>query len=832
MRVRLALESGENGVAVLRATTPLSATSGTRTLRYRTRTGALLRIGGIARGAFDGEHEAIVVPATLGGSLSLEVERRALPGTGLPPTGGLRWRRILARAEQEPARTIEISPGGTLDASRGAGGGNGEPKAALAVTGHSHLDVAWLWTYDEGARKAVRTFATAVRQLELSDAFVFAQSQPQLYAYVRALDPQLFERVANFARVGRFDASGAAMWVESDCNLPSGESLLRQLVFGMRFAETHLGTTPSVAWLPDSFGFANTLPSLLRHAGVGAFATTKLGWNDTTAFPYAQFVWEGPDGASVLAAQIASIEGGFKRSRVARARRRGDVLLAGRGDGGGGASDATLREAPRDARWTTLGAWFARIGERRARLPVWRDELYLEEHRGTATTHHDVKARAAGLERALRDAEEALAWAYALRATPFFVDEARRQLDAAWEIVLRAQFHDVLPGTATAEAFAQVRTEFDRADALVAHVSRSATSILPSAALRPQEALAEPVIVSDGFTLANDSLHARIGRDGTFTELRARDGENLVRRANRLARYVDRPERWDAWNVARSYPRRERSLRATGCDVVDGALEVRYAFGASLAVSRISLTDGEAFVRVETAVAWNERHTLLRCENELAFGATRARFGSPHGTVERTPRPRTAAERAKFEAPGQRFALLDGPRASVAMFSLDTYGWSLGTRGRRTRLGHSLLRGPTWPDPSADRGEHALAYAFAPLAAAPGAPADNASAGALERLWERFAGRRGVAMFVPDDPRVVVVATKLADDGAGVILRARECDGAQLHEVRFACGVRALDVTCVDALERPLAGEVRLHEAAIVARFAPFELRSFRVRLR
>ncbi|MBD5634380.1 MAG: hypothetical protein IAI49_07860, partial [Candidatus Eremiobacteraeota bacterium] len=446
-------------------------------LRYRTRTGALLRVDGIARGAFDREHETVALAAGIAGNVELEVERRSLPSTGLPPGDGLRWRSMLARSRPEPSRPLErvalerpVRP-----RDRGA-----DARGDLEFVGHSHLDVAWLWTYAEAARKAGRTFATAVRQLESDPAFVFAQSQPQLYAFLEELDPELFGRVRALAAAARIDASVAAMWVESDCNLPSGESLLRQLAFGIRYCEV-LGTRPEVAWLPDSFGFANTLPTLLAHAGIGAFATTKLGWNDTTRFPYARFVWEGPDGSSVLAASIASIQGGFESARVKTARTRGDLLLIGLGDGGGGARDDALAAAAPYGAWTTVAAWFARVRASAAPLPVVRDELYLETHRGVATTQHAIKARHAALERALGDAELALAWAKTLRATPFFLDEARRQLRSAWEIVLRAQFHDVLPGTAIPEVYEDVRRDFDEAEALVSNVAANARSVLPHA---------------------------------------------------------------------------------------------------------------------------------------------------------------------------------------------------------------------------------------------------------------------------------------------------------------------------------------------------------------
>jgi alpha-mannosidase len=259
----------------------------------------------------------------------------------------------------------------------------------------------------------------------------------------------------------------------------------------------------------------------------------------------------------------------------------------------------------------------------------------------------------------------------------------------------------------------------------------------------------------------------------------------------------------------------------TGCEPTEDGIEIRYAFGASLAVAHVRLEADEPFLRVELAVDWHERHVLLRFENRLAFAASRARFGSPHGAVDRAPEPRTRAERAKFEAVGQRFARLDGPAGGLAFLALDTYGWSLqcGAAGS-SELGHSLLRGPTWPDPSADAGNHTFSFALVPFAAL--------GMGELERVWERFARRTEVPMFTCDDPAVFVTATKIADDGDGLVVRARECDGAE-RRVRLRCGARAFEVACVDALERPAAGEATLADGAIVATFRPYELRTFRV---
>ncbi|GAC1310423.1 MAG: hypothetical protein NVSMB21_18280 [Vulcanimicrobiaceae bacterium] len=211
---------------------------------------------------------------------------------------------------------------------------------------------------------------------------------------------------------------------------------------------------------------------------------------------------------------------------------------------------------------------------------------------------------------------------------------------------------------------------------------------------------------------------------------------------------------------------------------------------------------------------------MLRIENELAFAGTRATFGSPHGAIERAVAPRTRAERAKFEACGQRYARVDGPPGTLAMLTLDTYGWSVARRRGVSILGHSLLRGPRWPDPEADLGEHGFVAGFA--------PGLRGTMGELETMWDRFAGRIDVPMFTCTDSAILVVATKLADDGRGIVVRARECDGVP-RDVALRCGARAPAVASVSVLKRQLSQPVALCGGDVRARFGAYELRSFRV---
>ncbi len=813
MRIRLARRGADDGTVTLvgRATFP----DGPVRLRYATRTGALLRVDGTVCGAFDGKHTAIALPPLPGEhDVALEVERRALPISGLPAGDGVRWRAMLALAAQRPAEHLEVEP---CEAAPD-GGAVGAP-----VVGHAHLDVAWLWTFDATRRKAMRTFATALRQIDLDPAFVFAQSQPQLYAWVFATDGDLADRIRTHA-ASRWDGSVASMWVEPDLHAPSGESVLRQFAHGMRWMREQAGVEPTVAWLPDTFGFPSTFPQLAAHAGIPYFATTKLQWNETTRWPYPRFRWIADDGSSLVSAVLDSYDGPLSDARLAAAEQRNEMLIVGYGDGGGGATDEDLaRVGPGSRGWTSVDAWFAGIDA--GALPEHTGELYLETHRGTYTTHHDVKGRNAELERRLARSEELAAWCVAVRAPRTVCRALAEDLRSAWRIVLRSQFHDVITGTAIAGVYTDVHAEYDRALAIAGRVAESAAAVLPRSDLRPAPLRAvEPRRDGEAWTLQNAYVRARIRDDGTIDELAAADGPNLVAVANGIAAFADRPKRWDAWNVDASYARAPLRVRCESSSIEEGELVVRLAVGRrSRMAMRIALHEDEPWLRVDAAVAWNESHALLRVEHRIAVRAPDVRFGQQHGTLSRTTSPRTDAERAQFEVPGQRWAHVTDGERGLAVLTPDLYGWNaVGLEGGGVRLGTSLLRAPRWPDPNADRGEQRLAYAFVPTAGAP--------VSALEHAWEAYASPEPrVRLFTCEDDAVLIVATHPSDDGEAVIVRVRECDG-EPRRVALRCGGRIREATPVDATERPVPGDAAIVEEALVFDLSPYALRSFAVR--
>ncbi len=276
----------------------------------------MLRVDGTIAGAFDREHDTIVVaPSSNERTLTLEVELASLPTHGLPNGPGARWTLMQRRKAERPRDRIEI-----VDA----------PELNVAPMPDDPLP---LWrtriSISHGcgrSQKAVakvcerwRTRCTSRDARRITSSF---KVSPRCTRYVEHDDPEFFARIAEAVRKGQIDPSVAAPWVETDCNIPSGETLLRQLVHGMNYVHERFGIVPIVAWLPDTFGFPNTLPQLLAHAGVRFFATAKLQWNETTRWPHPQFVWMGPDRSGVVGAVLDGYEGGASPERVAKARER------------------------------------------------------------------------------------------------------------------------------------------------------------------------------------------------------------------------------------------------------------------------------------------------------------------------------------------------------------------------------------------------------------------------------------------------------------------------------------------------------------------------------
>ncbi len=354
--------------------------------------------------------------------------------------------------------------------------------------GHTHIDVAWWWTVEQTREKVGRSFATVLKLMEEYPGYKFMSSQPQLYMFLKERYPELYERVKERVKEKRWEPEGG-MWVEADCNLTSGESLVRQFMHGKRFFKEEFGVDNRILWLPDVFGYSGALPQIMRKCGIDYFMTTKLAWNQFNKVPYDTMIWRGIDGSEVLTHLITTlgveqpvsnffttyngmlhpdaILGGWQRYQNKDINN--DILISyGYGDGGGGPTREMLETSVRMekgvrgipmVRQEFARTYFDELKNRvegNKRLPVWEGEFYFEYHRGTLTSMARNKRGNRKAEFGLMDLE--LLSVLASHKIPYPSEE----LDAMWKTVLLNQFHDILPGSAIHEVYEVTKKEYEQ----------------------------------------------------------------------------------------------------------------------------------------------------------------------------------------------------------------------------------------------------------------------------------------------------------------------------------------------------------------------------------
>ncbi len=358
--------------------------------------------------------------------------------------------------------------------------------------GHTHIDVAWLWRLKHTREKSARSFSTVLRLMERFPEYIFLQTQPQLYDYLKQDYPELYEQIRQRVAEGRWEVDGA-MWLEADCNLSSGESLVRQILQGTRFFQQEFGQECKFLWLPDVFGYSWALPQILVKSGIHTFMTTKISWNQYNRMPHDTFIWRGMDGSEVLAHFITTPEpnntgrwwytynGNITPGTVSgiwtayrdKAVNRQLLLSYGYGDGGGGVNREMLEMRRRlehmpglpRVRTSRADEFFEQLHETFEHpdgyVHTWDGELYLEYHRGTYTSQAYNKRMNRKLELKYRETEWLALTDVLLHSD--WTRYAQNVLNEGWKIILRNQFHDILPGSSIHEVYQDSREEYQQA---------------------------------------------------------------------------------------------------------------------------------------------------------------------------------------------------------------------------------------------------------------------------------------------------------------------------------------------------------------------------------
>jgi alpha-mannosidase len=407
---------------------------------------------------------------------------------------------------------------GLREVWRGFGGVN----SRIFLLGHAHLDLAWLWPVGDTWKVAQNTFESVLNLQADFPELIFCHSTPALYAWVEEHRPDLFAQIQAQVRAGLWEVVGG-FWVEPELNLISGESIVRQLLYGQRYTLAKFGQVSRVAWLPDSFGFCATLPQFLVNAGIEFFVTQKLRWNDTTPFDYEAFWWRSPDGSEIFSLMSALIGQGIDPVKMAeyactwqsKTGLQDSLWLPGVGDHGGGPTRDMLEIAQRwqkspvfpDLEFTTAEKYLQLIkdqttnslptqdlnpqetispfligeglGERS--IPTWDDELYLEFHRGCYTTHADQKRWNRRCEDLLYQAELFASIATLKCGTTY----PQTEITTAWKRVLFHQFHDILPGSSITQVYQDALPEWQQVEQVGTKILQTALLAIASQIILP-----------------------------------------------------------------------------------------------------------------------------------------------------------------------------------------------------------------------------------------------------------------------------------------------------------------------------------------------------------
>jgi len=772
------------------------------------------------------------------------------------------WRPALQAAREVLARALAIPA---------------EPSSPFAgLIGHSHMDTAWMWTIEETARKCARTYSNVLNLMEQYPEFTFVQSTPFHAELMRRHYPGIFEGIKARVAEGRWEPNGG-MWIECDCNLTGGEAMVRQFLRGIGYTREHFGYTPDTFWLPDTFGYSAAIPQIMQGCGLRYFLTTKLTWNEVNTFPFDTFRWRGLDGSEVLAhfndiqcwpdprTLRAKLHGGGPRDfrTVENHIRHKDLndrrlISYGMGDGGGGPQFemiemarrcADLEGCPR-ASHTTVSAFMRGLETGSAAIPVYSGELYLEGHRGSLTSMHEIKRGNRRAELALRDAE------FVVVAAGRCADaEVRCRLDAAWDMLLVNQFHDILPGTSIPEvhdrAVRELRSIEQEAQEIVARLigrpEKSGADLWNSLSwprggvlaiagtptgthaigdgsqrvtcLDGQELLLVkgPVVppmgscrvefggegggVSpfryDGASLITPDVALRFDEAGGIISLRTvASGREFCRDGCAMNTFLfgeDVPAAWDAWDIDEDQELKlQRETRLLSREVVaDGPLEFRlrsvHAIGRCSTLRQdLIVRAGSPIVRFETEIDWREKHSLLKVSFPAALNVASARHEIQFGHIERPVARNHSFDQVKFEVCQHKWSDLSENRHGLALLNDGKYGIS--THGGEMRL--TLMKGGTHPDPRGDEGLHRTAYALAPHEG--GFSAEAVVRPAYEFNVPLLAGasEAPAPLAVPSESNIVVESVKPAADGRGFVVRLYEAErsGGRVR-VDFGCPV-------------------------------------------
>ncbi len=801
---------------------------------------------------------------------------------------------------------------------------NSIPKVTDIVVnaiGHTHIDVAWLWRLKHTAEKAVRSFSTVLRLMEQYPEYIFLQTQPQIYKYIKADYPEIYNKIKERIREGRWEVDGA-MWLESDCNIPSGESLTRQILHGKKFIKEEFDKDVHYLWLPDVFGYSWALPQILRKSGIDTFMTTKISWNQFNRMPHDTFYWRGIDGTDVLTHFITTpVDGknddwaeewfytyngniepytvkGIYDGYQDKQLNKEFLLSYGHGDGGGGVTRDMLENRRRldvlpglpSVKTGTAKGYFDRLHDtvkkKERYLHRWDGELYLEYHRGTYTSQAYVKKMNRKSELALRELEVL----YSSAISTFNLDYPKDILFNIWEIVLRNQFHDIIPGSSIKEVYQDHRKEFkqvtstihelfndlhqknadtfivyntqgwDRAGLVKIPLSTETQFItenqvklasyfngkehlvyvpkVPKMGHLSIRTIPDDVDVQQSRTaifgqnsLETDHLIIKWQECGPITSIydKALDKEMLNGLGNVLQIFEDKPLNYDAWDIDLFYKEKEMNLKASHFEIGEN--------NALFASIHFSYDIGQSSIKQEMKVYKHTKRidfvTLIDWQERQQLLKTkfevdiRATEATYDIQYGNVKRPTHANTSWQLaQFESVGHQWADISDKSAGVSILNDCKYGYDIKENIIRL--TLLKGAIYPDPTADIGLHEFTYSFF---SHEGDPIDGQ---VPEEAWTLNAPMSAIRQTqlhvlpikIESESSIMIDALKRSESGSGYIFRVHDHTGGS-RKIKFSLTNSSWIET--NLMEEPL--ENNTFNNQIECMLKPYEIKTFLIHM-
>ena len=788
----------------------------------------------------------------------------------------------------------------------------GSFNTALCI-GHTHIDVAWLWNLEQTRQKVERSFATVLKLMDEYPEYRFMMSQPQLFTYLKQTDPELFARVKQRVADGRWQLDGA-MWLEADTNLTSGESLVRQLMYGQKFFREEFGVDCTCVWLPDVFGYSGQLPQIMAKSGIRRFVTAKIGWNDTDRFPYDVFDWYGIDGSKVFAYLLSTCDTDPRNdiydrtytsycepltaksalgtwNRFQQKDYTDSVLMSyGYGDGGGGPTREDIERQRRLAyglpglpKTKIVGLHealdlvecnFRKACTELKRTPKWHGELYFEFHRGTLTSVPRVKKNNRMAEIALCNAEQLSVSANKLCDVTYPAEAIERN----WKTALLNQFHDILPGSAVEEVYADSDKQYTGLFAETGSITENALQTvaanidaegktvvfnntpfttngtvnvdgkthivrdIPAHGYKVVDidccdrSYGDKVQVGDKM-LQNSYYVLTFSNDGSIVSLLdKRNNRQIVpdgARINEFVAYEDMPFEYDNWEMAPYHKQKSWTLseNATFAPIDDGdrkGFEIVKKYGWSTITQRVWLyNDGIERIDFDTDVDWQEKGQLFKVRFPLDVMCDNARYDVQFGSVLRSTHDNTSWDSARFESVAHKWVDMSEGGYGVALLNNGKYGF--GTEDNTLTM--TVVKCGSFPYDGASDVVPSFTYSLLPHA-------DSYTNGVVSAAYvlnipfNVAQGGNGqlpceFSLVSASDNGVVCETVKQAECGKGTVVRVYEANGAR-HNATITFGVPVDKAFLCDLNEKEIQ-QLTTQNNGVNITIKPFEILTIKV---